>query len=480
MNQSLKHKTVHGVIWSSVERFANGAIMFLLGLLLARQLSPTDYGTMAMTGIFFAILSPFVDVGMGAGLIRKIDRTESDTSTVFYFNVVMGLLVTLILFLIAPLIARFFDNPMLSPIVRVISTTVFIGSLGGVQSLLLSAQIDFKSQAKITLSTNISSGLIGLWAAYNGFGVWSLVVQQMVGAVLRTILLWIIVKWRPTMPFSRESFIELFTYGWKFLASGLLDILYGNIYTLVVGKLFKASNLGDYSRANQTAQFPSSTFTGIIQRVTFPVLSHIQHDDVRLAESYRKLLRMSAFIIFPSMVGLSVLAQPFIMTVLTAKWSGAIPLLQIICFAMMWYPIHAINLNLLTVKGRSDLFLRLEIIKKIMGVSILCITVPMGLIAICWGQIVFSLLALIINTHYTGKLIGLGFYSQIKDLMPTLLASLSMGAIICFSLMFLHSEMTKLICGIVIGIASYASIVLVFRFNEVGYLREIKEIIVKK
>lgn len=473
MSDNLKQKTVNGVLWSFVERFLTQGVSFILGIFIARQLSPSDYGVIAMLSIFFAIFGAFVDSGFSSALIRKIDRTESDTSTVFYFNIAVGFVASLIFFLSAPTIAAFFDTPLLAPITRVLSFTVFIGSFGAVQQALLTSKIDFKTQAKISLTTTVISGCLGLWGAYWGLGAWALVVQMMSASLLRPVLLWVLVKWRPTMPFSKDSFKQLFGFGSKLLASALLDITYSNIYTLVIGKLFSAANLGNYSRANQFAQFPSSNITGIIQRVTFPVLSNIQNDDERLSVNYRKLLRMSAFVIFPMMICLSALAHPVVITFLTEKWVSAAVFLQIICFSLMWYPIHAINLNLLQVKGRSDLFLRLEIIKKAIGVGVLCITIPMGLLPMCYGQIVTSLICLVVNTHYTGKIINVGFFKQMRDILPTLIASLIMGGTVYLLLPFLGTAWVQLVGGLIIGSTLYLLIGYIFRFQEFAYIKEI-------
>ena len=262
----------------------------------------------------------------------------------------------------------------------------------------------------------------------------------------------------------------MWSFGYKLLLSGLLGTIYNNVYQLIIGKVFSAQDLGNYTRAQQFANFPSANFTGIVGRVTYPILSSIQDDDARLEHVYRKYLRLSAFIVFPLMVGLSALAEPLIISVLTEKWRAAIILLQIICFGMMWYPIHAINLNLLQVKGRSDLFLKLEIIKKIIGVTILCITVPIGLVAMCIGGIFSSILCLVVNTHYTGKLINVGFWLQMRDLLPTLLLSLAMGVVVFLSVMFISSNIVKLVVGVVVGAIFYILVARLFKMEELSDL----------
>ncbi len=477
MEDSLKNKTVKGIVWSSVERFSVQGIQFLVMIVMARLLTPKDYGLVGMVAIFIAVAQSLVDSGFSQALIRKQNRTETDNSTVFYFNIVVGILLYLVLFAIAPLVADFYDSPELTVLMRVICLSVVFNSFVVVQRALLTVNIDFKTQAKASLTAAVVSGVIGIGMAYSGFSYWSIVAQQLVNLGLNTLLLWIFTRWRPRWIYSWGSFRELFTFGSKLMVSGLLDVVYRNMYLLVIGKVFTASSLGYYTRANQFAEFPSSNLTGIMQRVTYPVLCQIQDDDERLAQIYRRFLRLSAFLIFPLLVGLSAVAEPFVLLLLKEQWLFAATLLQIICFAMMWYPIHAINLNLLQVKGRSDLFLRLEIIKKAIAVLILCVTIPMGLIAMCVGQILSSLIALIINTNYTGKLIQVGFLRQMRDLLPTLLLSLSMWGVVYGITSCLSGTIPQLIVGIVAGMVYYIALSALFHFPE---LKELYSIIRRK
>lgn len=477
MEDSLKNKTVKGIVWSSVERFSVQGIQFLVMIVMARLLTPKDYGLVGMVAIFIAVAQSLVDSGFSQALIRKQNRTETDNSTVFYFNIVVGILLYLVLFAIAPWVADFYNSPELTALMRVICLSVVFNSFVVVQRALLTVNIDFKTQAKASLTAAVVSGVIGIGMAYSGFSYWSIVAQQLVNLGLNTLLLWIFTRWRPRWIYSWGSFRELFTFGSKLMVSGLLDVVYRNMYLLVIGKVFTASSLGYYTRANQFAEFPSSNLTGIMQRVTYPVLCQIQDDDERLAQIYRRFLRLSAFLIFPLLVGLSAVAEPFVLLLLKEQWLFAATLLQIICFAMMWYPIHAINLNLLQVKGRSDLFLRLEIIKKAIAVLILCVTIPMGLIAMCVGQILSSLIALIINTNYTGKLIQVGFLRQMRDLLPTLLLSLSMWGVVYGITSCLSGIILQLIVGIVAGMVYYIALSALFHFPE---LKELYSIIRRK
>lgn len=478
MPDSLKNKTVKGTIWSSIERFSVQGIQFLVMILMARILTPEDYGLVAEIVIFIAISQTLVDSGFSQALIRKQDRTEIDNSTVFYFNIGVGIILYLLLFIAAPFIADFYNEPLLTPITRVIGLGLVFNSLAVVQRALLTVNLDFKTQAKASLTASIISGVIGLAMTYTGFGVWSIVGLQVSNLGINTLLLWILSKWKPILKYSWASFRELFGFGSKLLASGLLDTLYRNIYLIVIGKVFKASDLGYYTRAHQFSDFASSNITGIFQRVTYPVLCTIQNDDAHLADVYRRLLRTSAYVIFPLLIGMTAVSEPMIVSFLTDKWLFSAKLLVPICIVSMWYPIHSINLNLLQVKGRSDLFLKLEIIKKIIGVCILVVTIPMGLYAMCWGGLVSSIISLIINTHYTGKLIHIGFLKQMNDLLPIMTLAFAMGAIVYATVTFIPMPSPlALAVGVIEGICVYLLLSKLFRFKE---LEELVKIIRRK
>lgn len=475
--QTLKQATTKGLFWSSVERFSNQGVQFVFSIILARLLSPSDYGIIAMVTIFFAVAQSFVDSGFSNALVRKTDRVEEDLSTCFYFNIGVGIIAYIVLFLIAPLVANFYNQPILSPIIRITGLEVMLNSLCVVQQALFTIKIDFKSQAKITLSATVISGIVGILLAYQGYGIWALVWQGVASSIVRMGLLWLMSKWRPRKGFSKSSFNYLFGYGSKLLASGLLDTIYNNIYPIVIGKFYNPAQLGNYSRALGWAQLPSANITSILQRVTFPVLSAIQDDTLRLQNSYRRLLKLSAFIVFPLMMGLAAIASPLIRVILTAKWDGCVLYLQILCFALMLYPIHAINLNLLQVKGRSDIFLRLEIIKKIIGVVILIITIPLGITAMCLGMVFSSIICLIVNTYYTSRFIDVGLLTQLKDLRIILINSLVMGGGIYILTSFIDIEGLKLVMGIVIGFLLY--FIGSFYFSK-AELQEVISLIKKK
>lgn len=455
MSDNLKSKTQKGLVWSFVERFATQGVQFLFGIILARLLSPEDYGTIAMPLVFLAIAQCIIDSGFSTALIRKPDLTEDDLSTAFYFNIGVGFVCYLLLFFTSPLIADFYNTSILADLLKVTALATLFNPLCAVQQAILTRKIDFKTQAVVSLSGAIVSGIVGLVMAFNGFGVWSLVCQQVGGYAIRTILLWVLGKWKPKRRWSWDSFHYLWGFGSKMLCSGLLDTIYNNIYPIVIGKFFSAKDLGNYTRAQQFSNLPSSNVSGVLQRVTFPILSSIQNEDERLSANYRKILKLSAFLIFPMMMMLSAIANPLVRVLLTDKWIGCVILLQIICFDMMWYPIHAINLNLLAVKGRSDLFFKLEIFKKIVGVLIMCVTVPRGIIWMVCGSVVSSMIALVINTFYTGKLINVGYIRQMKDLLPIFGVSLLMWLFIHASLLISPNVYIQLVAGIVVGLVAY-------------------------
>lgn len=475
--QTLKDKVSRGFWWSSIERFSIQGIQFIVGILIARILTPGDYGLMGMIMVFLALSQVLIDSGFSTALIQKKDRTEVDYATVFYFNVVLGILFYLALFGAAPFISRFYQQPQLIPIIRIWGINVIFISLAVVQRAKLTIQVDFKTQAKASFLSVVVSGIAGIVLAYKGYGVWALVVQTLINNALNTLLLGWYARWIPVCTFSGESFLRLFGFGSKLLGAGLLDTLYKNIYPLLIGKLFNSAELGYYTRADQFSQLPSSNVTGIIQRVTFPVLCELQEDEEKLKQVYRKFIQMAAWFIFPLMLGLAAVSVPTIRLILTEKWLPAAPMLQLLCVSGMLYPVHALNLNLLNVKGRSDLFFRLEIIKKAIITVVILLTFRDGVIALIAGQVVTSYLILFINTYYTKKIIGYGILDQLKDLSTIFVLS-ALTALLMWgiTLVPVHDAL-KLIFGIVTGAGVYLGVA--FRFN-IGPVHEMGQFIMKK
>ncbi|WP_105902599.1 lipopolysaccharide biosynthesis protein [Vibrio gangliei] len=414
----LQKKTTSGLKWSAIERLATQAIQLIIMLVLARMLGPHAFGLIGMLAVFIAVCQVFVDSGFSSALIRKTDRTESDFSTAFYFNIAVSLVCYAALFIGAPYIADFYQQSALIDLTRVLGLTVFINSLSLVQRAKLTIEMDFKTQAKASLASVGISSFVAIFLATNGYGVWALVAQTLSMAACNTLILNVIHPWLPKRSFSMESFRNLFGFGSKLLLSGLLDTIFKNIYQIVIGKQFSAVEVGQFTQANQLSSMPAMTMTTIIQRVTYPMMSQLQHSEDKLEAAYLLTLRLSAVVIFPLMFGLAVVAQPLINVVLGDSWQQAAALVSILSIGFLLYPIHAINLNLLQVKGRSDLFLKLEIIKKIITTIILVLTIPLGIKAICIGMIIQSYLSLWLNTFYTGRLTALSQMKQCKALVP--------------------------------------------------------------
>lgn len=471
--ESLKNKTVKGIGWSAVEKFSGHGIQFLVTLVIARILTPKDFGLVGMMAVFIAIAQALVDSGFAEALIRKQDRTEADKCTVFYFNIAISTFLYSILFFIAPLVAEFYKEPQLVQLMRVLCLVVIINSFGAIQRVIFCVSINFKTQAKASLIASVASGIGGIILAYLGYGVWALVIQQILNSIFAVLLLWFFSNWRPQLLYSWKSFRELFAFGSNLLISSLINSLYNNIYQIVIGKIFSATSLGYFSQAKQFTALPSTHITGIFSRVTYPVLSSIQNNNEHLAKNYRKILRTTAFAVFPLMCGLAAIAQPLIRLLLGEKWMFAATLIVPLSFAMMWYPIHSINVNLLKVKGRSDLFLKLEIIKKIIGILVLVVSIPFGLQFMCWLRIVSSLIALFINTYYTGKLINVGYSKQMRDLLPTLTLSLLMYGLSSISMKIIAVEWLQIILATITGIIFYFSVAYIFKLKELSYLKSL-------
>ena len=466
MSSELKQQTKKGLYWSFFNQFANYGMQFCVGIVMARLLSPSDYGITALPAVFMAIAGIFQDSGMTGALIRKEKIEEKDYSTLFIYSIAMGIFMYAILFFSSPLIAEYFNTPVLTSLIRVTALTFLWGPIGTVQYVILKRKLDFKTPTKISIATRVFSAIVGITMAYMGYGLWALVISGVLSSLLSLIIMVFVVKWYPKTGFSKESFNYLWNYGNKLMASALLDTAYNNITPVFVAKHYSPADLGVYNRAQGYAAMPSRNITGVIQNVTFPVLSKMQNDNESLARNYRRMLRVTAFIVFPMMLMLSALARPLVITLITAKWESCIILLQIICFSMMWYPIHAINLNLLQVKGRTDLFLRLEIIKKIIGLAILVITLPQGLITFCIGNILSSMISLVINTYYTGKLINVGYFRQMGDLLPIFTLSMVMFGIILVSNHLIGNMYLQILIGGILGGAVYLSGAFLFKFKE--------------
>lgn len=471
--ETLRHKTLAGIVWTFLESFSLQGFGFIQGIILARLLLPEYYGLIAMTNIFFAVSRCFINSGFTTALIRKKDRTALDYSTTYVTNVVLSFIFAFILYNCSPFISDFYSEPELITIVRYNAVLLFLGSLIAVQSTRLTIELKFKVSSTINVISTIITGLVTITLAFLDFGVWSLIYPGFADLLLKGILFWYYQRWHPGIRFSWQSYKQLFSFGSKLLVSGLLDTIYNNIYPIIIGRFFSAGQLGFYSKADSFAGLPSQTTTGILAKVAFPVLSKIQDDDETLSAAYRRMIRTSAFIIFPMMMILAAVARSFVLVLISDVWATCIPYLIILCFARMWWPIHVLNLNLLQVKGRSDLFLRLEIIKKIMGVSVIFLSFPFGLIGLCVGSVASSLISLIINTYYTGKLINVGIVRQMKDMMPSIIYSVITGIIVFFITLVIPNLYFQLIVGLIAGVFIYVGLTKLTDSADLQYLYSI-------
>lgn len=463
---NLKSKTIHALFWSFLERFGQLGIQFVILIILARLLLPEQFGLIAMLTIFMAIAQLFVDSGFGQALIQKQNATHVDECSIFYFNIFIGFLAGGLLCLAAPWIARFYNQPLLVPLTRVLSLNMIINAFGLIQTILLTKHIDFKTQLKVSVIATIISGTIGITMAVNGFGVWSLVAQSLSSNFFRTILLWFFDSWRPSLIFSFSSLKGMLAFGSRLFASALLETVFQNIYLVVIGKLFSPVYLGFYSRAKEFQRIPVTNLSSIVGRVAFPVFALVQDDKPRLKRGARKAITMLAMINFPMMVGLAVTAKPLVLVLLTEKWLPCVPYLQLLCAVGMLYPLHAINLNILIAQGRSDLFFRLEVLKKILVIVAIAVTYRWGITAMIYGQIVTSCLAYFLNAYYTGKLVKYYSKEQIFDFAPYLSISAVMGVGIYFvQLIPFPNTSILLISQIIIGIIIYCTLCFCLRGN---------------
>ena len=455
MPDNLKQKTISGVSWSFTEQILSRGINFAIGIILARLLSPTDYGLVGMLGIFIAISQLFIDGGLTGALIRTKNPSEKDFSTVYLINLTLSVFFYILLYFIAPIAADFYDQPLMKKLLRAVALVLVIGSISSVQGTLLTIRVDFKTKTIISFISSVFSGLLGIACAYKGLGVWALVFQALASSLAFTVATLAFVRWFPRLSFSKETFHRLFSYSSKMLAASLISTIYDNVYPLVIGKRYTAADVGQYTRAGQFPSIANSTLTGSLNRVAFPVLSQIQDDDNRLLGVYKKYIQLACFIIYPVLMGLCGCARPLVSFLLTDKWLDCVPLMQIICFALLTNCITTINLNLLYVKGRSDIVLKLELIKKAIAFSILFCTMFISIKAMCYGRVLYSLIALYLNTYYTKKILGFTFSQQVMAVVPYLFVSFIVLVEALLSSALIENHLLSLIVSFTVCPLSY-------------------------
>lgn len=454
----LKKKTISGLFWTFSDLIMNQGIQFIIQIILARLLLPEDFGLIGMITVVIAVSNSIIDSGFANALIREKYVTQKDYSTVFYFNLISSFVIYIILFFLSPAISSFFAEERLIKILRILALTLIINSFGLVQRTMLTKNINFKTQTKISVIASVSSGIIGITIAFMGFGVWSLVIRTLFMGLIQSILLCMYNKWVPSLEFDVHSFRKFFKFGWKLLVSGLINTLYNNVYYLIIGKGFSALELGYYTNASKLKDTATQSITSAIQKVSYPVLSNMNNNNAKLKYSYKKILKYAAFIIFPIIIGLASVADPLIKTLFGSKWISSIVYFEILCFEGMLYPIHAINLNILQVKGRSDLFLKLEIIKKSISLIIIAIVLifRLGIIYLLWGMVLNSYISYFINTYYTKELINYPIKEQLKDIIPYFMNSIVMGGIVYISRFILTlNNINTIIIQSIIGVIMY-------------------------
>ena len=477
---NLKEKAIHGVSWSAIDSVTNSGITFLVGIILARILSPVEFGILGMIIVFIEVSNSIVDSGFSSALIRKVETKRIDYNTVFYFNLCLGVILYVILFFCAPAISRFFNEPILISVTRVMGVILVINSLGIVQRTLLVREVDFKTQAKISLTASVLSGLIGVITALNGFGVWSLVTQQISRQFFNTVLLWVLNNWRPAWEFSKQSFQELFGFGSKLLISSLIDTIYRNIYYLIIGKFYTAVQLGYYTRAEEFNKVFSNNLTTVIQRVSYPIFCSIQDDAERLRQTYKRVIKSTMIVAFSCMLGLAAVAKSLVLILIGVKWLPAVGFLQIICLAGMFYPLHAINLNMLMVKGRSDLFLKLEIIKKFLAVLPIVLGIFYGIEVMLWGSVIVSFASYFVNSFYSEMLVNYSTWSQIKDISPGLLVSFIVAFTMWSITLLNYSEWITFTLQCALGIILFIGIHETIKLTEYNEIKGVFKSIIKK
>ena len=470
MKKVEKGNVLSNFLWRFAERCGAQFVTFVVSIVLARILTPDDYGKVALVTVFTTVMQVFVDSGLGTALIQKKDVDDLDFSSVFYFNFVVCLVLYAIMFMAAPVIANFYNDLSLTPIIRVISLTIVISGVKGIQQSYVSRNMLFKRFFYATLGGTVFSAFLGIGLAYAGFGVWAIVAQQLSNTAIDTLILWLTVKWRPKKMFSWNRLKGLLSFGWKMLASSLLDTIYTNIRSLIIGKLYSSADLAYYNQGDKFPTVIASNINASIDSVLLPTMASEQDNASRVKAMTRRAIKTSTYIMAPLMMGLAFCAEPIVRLVLTDKWLPCVPYLRIFCITYMFYPIHTANLNAIKAMGRSDLFLKLEIVKKIMGLTILLLTMHWGVMIMAYSLLLSSVLSQIFNSWPNWKLLNYNYWEQIKDILPGILIAVFMG--LCVNLVaLLHlSDVVTLLIQIPIGAIIYIGASVIFRLESFAHL----------
>lgn len=474
------NSTLSNFLWRFAERCGAQFVSFIVSIVLARILVPEDYGTIALVMVFTAILQVFVDSGLGTALIQKKDADDLDFSSVFYFNFTVCLILYIGMFIAASYIADFYNDATLTPVIRVLSLTIVASGVKGIQQAYVSRHLLFKRFFYSTIGGTIFSAFLGIGIAYAGFGVWALVAQQLSNTMIDTLILWITVKWRPKKQFSWNRLKILLTFGWKLLVSSLLDTAYSNIRNLIIGKMYSSTDLAFY---NQGDKFPKVIVTNIntsIDSVLLPTMSNVQDDRERVKQMTRRAIKTSTYVMAPLMMGMVFCAEPIVRIILTDKWIPCIPFLRIFCITYMFWPVHTANLNAINAMGRSDWFLRLEIVKKIMGMAILFSTMWFGVMAMAYSLLLSNVLSQIINSWPNRKLLNYGYLEQVRDFAPGILLAVIMGVCVYFVGFVPLPTIITLLAQVAVGALVYISVSAVLKLEEYEYLLGMVKSFIKK
>ena len=471
MNEkSTGNKVIINLIWRLLERAGVQGLQFVIGIILARVLFPDDYGVIALINAFVLIAVILVQNGFHTALIQKKEADDTDISSVFYINLMLAATLYTLLYFTSPFIAKYLDQPLFVPVIRVLSVILFFGAVNSIQVVILSKNMQFKKFFLGSIGGSVVSGALGIYMAYSGYGVWALVWQQISSQFINIVILGVMIKWKPKLVFSFNRLKNLFSYGWKLLSASLLDGVYHNMYSIVIGKIFNSQTLGLYNRGEQ---FPKIIVTNVnvsLQSVMLPAMCAEQDDIEKIKAMIRRSVITGSFIVFPLMIGMAAAARPLITALLTEKWIAAVPFLQIMCITYALMPVHSVNLQAINAIGRSDIFLKLEIIKKIIGISVLCISIPFGIYVMVGLQPVMSVISIVINAYPNKKFFGYGFKEQLNDFLPTLIISFIMGGFIYLLSFPNWNPWLTLIIQAGSGIAVYSGLAFIFKFESLNYI----------
>lgn len=471
---------IKGMVWSMLERVSVQSVQFVLGIILARILSPTEYGTIGLLTVIIAFMQVFVDSGFSKALIQKQDRTQTDISTVFFFNVIISVICYILLWFAAPSIAEFYESEFLIDLMRVISLSLIFGALFSIPTTLFTIKFDFKSIARTNLIATFLSGILAVWMAYEGYGVWALVIQTLLKSILTVFIMWFQIKWKPTFVFSKTSFQSLFSYGSKLLLSSILNMSVNNFSNLFIAKVATVKDLGFYTRGTQFADIIFTTFSSVLDSVLLPSLASIQKEREKLVHLTRLTIKSTALIVTPIFFGLASIAEPLIKVLLTDKWLMAVPIMQILCIARLVTIISGINVNILYAIGRTDLALNQQYVKLLIRIVFLVIAINHGIIYLALAELISTLIHFFINTYYPSKILNYGPLQQIKDMVPILFSSFLMVVGMYISMFFIENDFLKLIICFFVSIPLYLVLIFAFKVPEaLFFLGKIKTIFKK-